>query len=127
MSETKTAPMGIAPAHPACDVFHKDVGDWDATVETKLPNGTVSTSRGISRSRLISGGKWLVTDFENETGFDGHGVVGYDPVRARYVGTWVDPLRTFLSVMEGTWDEPTKTMTMLGETQRRDGGTFRWR
>ncbi len=62
----------------------------------------------------LVGGSSLVIDFANDSGFQGHGVYGWDPAKQKYVGTWVDPMRTFLSPMEGTWDAATKTMS-LGE------------
>jgi len=38
-------------------------------------------------------------------------VYGYNPASGKYVGTWVDDMRTNLYVGEGEWDEETSTMT----------------
>ena len=74
-------------------------------------------------NRLVCGGLWLVSDFRNETsGFEGHGVFGYDVQKKKYVGTWVDPMRTFLAPMEGEWDAAKRTMTFVV-----DHAPMRWR
>jgi Protein of unknown function (DUF1579) len=99
---------------PEHRVLAKDVGTWDADVVVRMGGGPPQSSRGVSVNRLVCGGLWLVCDFRNETsGFEGHGVFGYDPKKGRYVGTWVDPMRTFLAPMEGTWDAGAKTMTFI--------------
>jgi hypothetical protein len=110
-------------------VFQKDVGTWDAHVIVRPgPGQAEQVSRGVSVSRLAAGGRWLITDFRNETtGFEGHGVYGWDPTKKKYVGTWVDNMRTSLSVSEGTWDEATRTMTYWNELTRPDGNVMRWR
>jgi len=109
-------------------VFEKDVGTWDAEVIVRPgPGAPEQRSTGVSVSRLV-GGRWLVTDFTNETsGFDGHGIHGWDAARKAYVGTWVDPMRTFMTVMEGAWDPETQTMTYHAEARLPDGRTLTWR
>jgi hypothetical protein len=39
--------------------------------------------------------------------------LGYDPIKKKYVGTWIDTISPFLQTMEGTYDEKTKTSTMM--------------
>jgi hypothetical protein len=109
------------------EVFRKDVGTWDAEVEIHPgPGAPPQRSRGVAVNKLV-GGVWLVIDFENDGGFQGHGVYGWDPAKKKYVGTWVDSMRTFLAPMEGTWDAATQTMTFVGEGTMQDGRTLRWR
>ena len=45
----------------------------------------------------------------------GRGQCGYDPVKKKYVGTWLDSTSTVLSVLEGEYDAKTKTMTFVGD------------
>jgi hypothetical protein len=112
----------------AHEVFAKDVGTWDAEVEVNLPGQPVQRSRGVSINRLICDGRWLIADFENrDTGFQGHGVYGWDARRNLYVGTWIDSARTTLAVMTGEWDAQARRMTFRGELPLPDGGTLRWR
>jgi Protein of unknown function (DUF1579) len=109
------------------EIFQKDVGTWDAEVVVRPgPGAPPQTSRGVAVNRLI-GGVWLVSDFKNDSDFEGHGVYGWDPAKKKYVGTWVDSMRTFLAPMEGMWDAATKTMTFVGEGTTADGRTMRWR
>src|ERR1700689_3094594 len=87
---------------PEHAVFSKDVATWDADVLVRMPGAPPQESRGVAVNRLVCGGLWLVSDFKNETtGFEGHGVFGYDAQQKKYVGTWVDPMRTFLAPMSG--------------------------
>ena len=119
MSETPNA-ASFHPPVPSAEhaLLKSDVGTWDADIEINTVPGTPPQgSRGVAQNRLACGGLWLITDFVNETtGFEGHAIYGYDPAKGKYVGTWVDPMRTFIAVSEGTYDPVTKTMTMVFET-----------
>ncbi len=131
MSEaTKAAPSFRPPGPgPEHDLLKSDVGTWDASIEVNLvPGAPPQDSKGVARNRLACGGLWLITDFLNETtGFEGHAIYGYDPAKGKYVGTWVDPMRTFIAVSEGTYDLATKTMTMWFETPGPQGKPLKWR
>lgn len=109
------------------EVLADDAGVWRAEVEVRPgPAVPVQRSSGSMRSRMC--GPWLVSDFKNETsGFEGHGVYGWDALESKYVGTWVDPMRRSLVMMEGTWDPERRTMTYVGEMKRPDGSCWRWR
>jgi len=119
-------PSGPGPEH---ELLKSDVGTWDASIEINLaPGSPAQVSRGVTRNRLGCGGLWLITDFLNETtGFEGHAICGYDPAKGKYVGTWVDPMRNFLTVSEGTYDPASRTMTMWFETSGPQGKPMRWR
>ena len=127
-SEQETPAFEPPSPGPDHEVLRKDVGVWDATVELRMaPGGPPQVSSGVAKNRLACGGRWLVSDFVNETtGFEGHGVYGYDPRKGSYVGTWVDPMRTFLAVGVGTWDAATRTMTFVIEAEL-PHGPMRWR
>jgi hypothetical protein len=105
----KFTPPAAGPDHK---VLEKDVGTWDAEIVIRMPGAPPQESKGVAVNRLVADRMWLVSDFKNETtGFEGHGVFGYDPHKKKYVGTWVDPMRASLDPMEGTWDAATRTMT----------------
>ena len=114
---------------PEMALLEKDVGEWDATITvTPTPGAPPQASKGRLVGRLISGGRWLITDFKNHTtGFEGHGIYGYNAASKRYVGTWVDDTRTSLYVGEGDWDAGTKTMTYLWSAKMPNGQTMAWR
>lgn len=109
-------------------VFQKDVGVWDAEIEVRpTPGAPPQRSQGESRNALTCGGRWLTAEFHNSSGFEGRGLYGWDSTRRCYVGTWVDSMRGFLAVAEGSWDAATRTMTFWTEVQRPDGSQVRWR
>ncbi len=114
---------------PELALLEKDVGEWDAAITvTSVPGAPPQASTGRLVGRLISGGRWLLTDFKNHTtGFEGHGIYGYNAASKRYVGTWVDDMRTNLYLGEGDWDEATKTMTYRWTASMPDGKVMQWR
>jgi hypothetical protein len=108
-------------------VLAHDVGIWHGSVVVRpTPDAPDQKSEGTLRNRMC--GSWLVSEFKNKTsGFEGHGIYGWDSALRRYVGTWVDPMRRSLVVMEGTWDPEAQTLTFVGEMKRPDGTRLRWR
>jgi hypothetical protein len=110
------------------EVFHQDVGTWEAEIVVRQgPIAAEQRSRGKMTCRLVCGGKWLISEFKTEdSDFEGHGVYGWDPARSKYVATWVDTMRTFLTVGEGDWDAEAQTMTFRYEAEL-PGRTLRWR
>jgi hypothetical protein len=98
---------------PEQEILKKEAGVWDASVETMMPDGNKDVSKGVETNTLL-GGLWLITDYKGALGpqdFSGHGIMGYDAKKQKYVGTWVDTMSTSLSVVEETYDLATKTMT----------------
>jgi len=45
--------------------------------------------------------------------FEGRGLTGFDKAKKKFVSTWIDSFETGISVMEGSCDEKTKTMTEI--------------
>jgi hypothetical protein len=117
----------MAGGGPEIELLQEDVGEWQAQVEVvPAPGAPVQKSEGTLSCRMC--GRWLVVDFKNATsGFEGHGVTGWDSVEGRYVATWVDPSRRGLVVMHGEWNEAERRLTFVGEMTRPDGSRLRWR
>jgi len=113
--------------NPEIELLEDDVGVWHGEVEVRpAPDAPVQKSEGTMKSRMC--GPWLLSDFKNETsGFEGHGIYGWDSIEHRYVGTWVDPMRRGLVVMRGEWDAANQTLAFVGEMTRPDGSRMRWR
>jgi len=109
-------PMLEAKIAAATAVFAKDEGTWDAEMEIRpAPGAEPFRQKGVSKNKRIGGGKWLVVDFKAETGFEGHGIYGWDASTETYTGVWVDSMQTAISRAEGSWDPATKTMTFRVE------------
>jgi len=111
----------------ASQILESDAGTWDVDVEVRWVQGAQpQKSRGVYVNRIV-GGRWLVSDFKNETsGFEGHGVYGWDATKGKYTGVWVDAMRSFLAVAEGDYDASKRTMTLAAEAQLPDR-VLRWR
>jgi hypothetical protein len=98
---------------PEHELLKKDVGTWDANVEILMPPG-VPPSTGTETNTLGPGGLWILSDFKSTmmgAPFQGHGVMGWDPAKKKYVGTWVDSMTTSVAVTESTYDPATKSTT----------------
>lgn len=110
---------------PEHEVLKKMEGDWDITmkVEGMEIKGTVTT-------RMEHGGLWLTSKLESSFGgqkFTGQGLDGYDPIKKKYVGVWVDNMSASPLVLEGTYDKATKTMTMEGTGPGHDGKPIKYK
>ncbi len=96
--------------------LESDVGVWDAEVKMwQTADAEPMDSKAVETNKML-GKLWLLSDFEGDFGgmkFTGHMQLGYDPIKKKFVGTWIDTISPFLQTMEGTYDEKTKTSTML--------------
>jgi hypothetical protein len=96
-------------------------GDWDATCRMIGKTGTdkeEAQSKGHEVAKVSYGGFWMVMEFTGEAhqkSFDGRGTIGYDPVKQKYVLTWIDSLNPRMMTAEGTADKDGRTLTFYGE------------
>ena len=105
---------------PEHQILAADAGTWDATIKSFMggPDSDPVVSKGVETNEVLMGGLWVLSRFEGSFGpgkFEGRGQFGYDPIKKKYVGTWIDSLSPNLSVLEGEYDPKTKTMTYKGE------------
>jgi hypothetical protein len=95
-----------------------EVGTWDADVSMWMsPDAEPMKSKAVEKNELL-GKMWLMSQFEGEFGgekFTGRSALGYDPIRKKFVGGWVDSMSPFMMRMEGDYDEASHTLTMMGE------------
>lgn len=84
----------------------KGVGEWQGTM-TMLAEGQEMEMAATETVKAV-GEFWTVSDFRVEMGPDmtyhGHGTMGYDPKAKEVVGTWVDNMTSYMSVMRGEFD-----------------------
>ena len=94
-----------------------EVGVWDAEVSMYMsPDAQPFKSKAVETNEMF-GDFWLMSKFEGDFGgmkFKGHSMLGYDPTKKKYVGTWTDTMSPYLMTMEGDYDEATHTSTMYG-------------
>jgi hypothetical protein len=110
-------PIPVTPEH---QILAADVGVWDATIKTFMggPGSEPMVSKGVETNEVMTGGLWVLSRFEGSfrpAKFEGRGQFGYDPVKKKYVGTWLDSMSPTFSVLEGAYDAKTKTMTYVGD------------
>jgi hypothetical protein len=116
------AQEGGGPPKPTAEhkVLAEDVGTWDAVIKAYMggPDAEPAISKGSEVNKMMGGGMWALSEFKGEFGgqpFEGHGQYGYDPLKKKYIGTWIDSMAPTLAVLEGTYDAKTKTMTYEGD------------
>jgi hypothetical protein len=117
--ESQPSPESFAPKPlPQHKALAREEGVWDATLKFWMPGSEqATTSTGVETNKMM-GGIWLVSSYKGEFSgapFEGHGQTGFDPKKGKYIGTWVDTMGTTITMMEGTYDEPTKTLTMFSD------------
>jgi hypothetical protein len=102
----------------------KDVGKWDATIKIySSPGEDPQESKGTEVIKAI-GEFWIIGEFSGEVGgmeCVGAGTTGFDPAKKKFTGTWVDSMTPSIMFQEGTYDEKTKEVTMLGDSVGMDG------
>lgn len=87
--------------------YHRFEGSWDAAGELKMPGGAMVQMNGTLEARMGCNGTWLISDFHgNMMGmpYNGHALQGFDPASKKYIGIWVDMMRSDLDPMVGTLD-----------------------
>lgn len=93
-------------------------GAWEASGSYWLPSGERVDSHASIEAALILDGLFLetriVTEIDGET-YEARGLDGYDDVTGRYVGVYVDSLRTFVLELTGTCREDGRVRTMVTE------------
>jgi hypothetical protein len=110
-------------------------GTWSYSVKMWMtdPNGKPQESKGTATRKPIMDGRFFVMEASGkmqmpgadgkpkDMTFKGMGLEGYDNVKKKFVGTWVDNMGTGILMSEGTYDPATKTFTYTGEVEMMPG------
>lgn len=96
--------------------LQKLVGEWTYEHECATePGGPLQKLTGTERVRSL-GGLWILAEGQGEMPGDGMATtlitLGYDPIRGRFVGTFVASMMTYLWVYEGVLDENERVLTL---------------
>ena len=107
-------------------------GTWDYTVKMWMDGDTSKKpqeSKGTAVRKSILDGRFVEMDVTGkmqmpgpdgkpkEMTFKGHGMEGYDNVKKKFVGTWMDNMGTSIMMSEGTYDPATKSFTYTSEME----------
>ena len=98
--------------------FQEAVGTWRTEMKMWMGPGEPTVSVGTSKMEVIFGGRYLQEHYRctfMEEPFEGLALLGYDNHKKKYVSVWLDNRSTGFMVMEGTYDEATKTTTSVAE------------
>jgi hypothetical protein len=107
-------------------------GNWNYTIKFWMnpdPNAKPQESKGTATRKSIMGGRYVTMDvtgkmqMPDENGkmkdiqFKGMAVEGYDNVKKKFVGSWIDNMGTGITFSEGAYDPATKTFTYTTEME----------
>jgi hypothetical protein len=107
-------------------------GTWNYIIKFWIspdPNAKPQESKGTATRKSIMGGRYVTMDvtgkmqMPGEDGkmkdvqFKGMAVEGYDNVKKKFVGSWIDNMGTGITFSEGTYDPATKTFTYTTEME----------
>ncbi len=89
-------------------------GTWKAKTKFWMAADTPPTeSEGTMTSKMILGGRFLQANYEGMTPwgeFNGVAIDGYDRIRSKYTGIWMDSMGTMMMIFEGSCDGDVRTM-----------------
>jgi hypothetical protein len=121
MSEQEMMAAYMEAATPGSEheMLAKSAGNWNVTMKSWMaPGADPMVSEGTETGEMILGGRYLKSEFSGTTmgmPFNGFGLIGYDNVSKKYVGTWCDSMGTGIMRYEGTYDEQDKVLTCKGD------------
>jgi hypothetical protein len=93
-------------------------GTWNSETTWWHHDGApAQKSMGTAVNTMIMGGRYQSSKHSgNMMGmpFEGQSLTAYDNAKKKFVSTWVDNWGTGIMMMEGSWDNAAKTLTMSG-------------
>ena len=109
-------------------------GSWNYTVTMWMaPNAPPTKSTGTAVRKSIMGGRYVMMDVTGKMKmpgpdgklkdftFQGHGMEGYDNVKKKFVGSWLDNMGTGIMLSEGDYDPTTKAFTFMSDMEPMPG------
>jgi hypothetical protein len=94
-------------------------GEWDTVAHFQHMEGKAEAKEmkdvpGTESANVMMGDLWLAFVYHStvkDTPFVGHGLIGYDPAKAKFTGIWVDSFTPYIMSYEGTVDPTGKKFT----------------
>lgn len=103
-------------------------GEWNYVCKHWMDTaGEPSVSTGVAVARPLFDGRYYQSEHsgkftmpgpdgqEQACDFRGISLTGFDNLRGKYVGTWIDNMGTGILMVEGTYDPATKAFVYAGE------------
>ncbi len=117
--------MAAASPGPEHELLREQEGDW--VVSGRVwhgPDADPMEVVGEARTYLMLGGRFLAQEYKStigETEFEGFGIWGFDRVRNRYMGLWMDSHGTAISLVKGQGVKEDGTLVMIMQSINPDG------
>jgi hypothetical protein len=107
-------------------------GNWNYTIKMWMnpdPNAKPQESKGTATRKSIMGDRYVMMDVTGkmqmpgqdgkmkDVQFKGMALEGYDNVKKKFIGSWIDNMGTGIQFSEGTYDPATKTLTYTTEME----------
>jgi hypothetical protein len=101
-------------------------GTWNWVGKFRMaPDRPEVEVKGVETCTML-GGFWLVFDIKTDNfmgmPWHGHGTLGYDPGKKKYLGTFIDSMSSDRMLGEGTMDAAGKVLTMIWEGKDHETG-----
>jgi Protein of unknown function (DUF1579) len=114
---------------PNHKVLDFKVGKWTTALKMWMDPSQPAPmeTTGSGEFKWILDGRYLSDD---ETGdfmgqpFHGHGISGYDNLKKKFIGFWIDNMGTGFMVAEGTYDAASKTFKFNSEMPDPEQGKY---
>jgi hypothetical protein len=102
-------------------LLHRVAGRWRSEVRLWMGPGEPHVSTGTMVNTMVLGGRFLRHDYTGDPSpgpfpaFAGEGFWGYNDVRQRWEGVWVDNASNQMMVDTGSYDPAARVWTMEGD------------
>jgi hypothetical protein len=96
----------------------KQVGTWEAEVSSWMGPGDPVKSKATDVVTMSMNGLYQVGNFSSimmGMPFQGQSTLGYDNGKKQFVLTWIDNFGSGIIMMQGNYDEKTRTLTLNGK------------
>jgi len=98
----------------------KQAGTWvcDSVKQWMDPSQPPSTAKATDVVTMGMNGLYQMTDFSSTMmgqPMQGHGIMGFDKMKKKYVLSWIDNMGSGIVRMEGSYDATTKVLNMMGK------------
>ncbi|MBL0307847.1 MAG: DUF1579 domain-containing protein [Chitinophagaceae bacterium] len=119
-AEMMKAWQDFATPGPEHTWMNNHAGTWvcDSVAQWMDPAQPPTYSKATDVVTVAMNGLYQMSDFSsNMMGMEmkGHGMMGFDKMKKKFVLSWIDNLGSGIVRMEGSYDEATKTLNMSGK------------
>jgi hypothetical protein len=119
MGEAEAAYMAAGMPGEAHKFLEQMLGSWEVKITYwPAPGAEPVVNKGEAKREMVFDGRFLHTAYKGEfmgEEFIGLGYDGYDNLKKKYVGIWMDSVSTGIYYTEGELDDSGKVLTSHGE------------